>query len=103
MENKLRPAVKTPLFLLFPRKRADEDPPREMLSTETTWCCILRRSQQWVRPEMDLDNDRPVRRRLPGPLNDLLAGVEHQRAGRPDRAGVLYRRALRTSPTNPNA
>src|SRR5260370_32906711 len=76
--------------------------PREMLSTETAWCCILRRSQQWVRPEMDLDNDRPVRHRLPGPLNDLLEGVEHHRAGRLDRAEILYKRALWKAHNNPD-
>jgi tetratricopeptide (TPR) repeat protein len=52
---------------------------------------------------MDIDNDRPVRRRLPGPLNDLLAGVEHHRAGRLDRAEILYQRALRKAPNNPDA
>jgi tetratricopeptide (TPR) repeat protein len=52
---------------------------------------------------MDLDKDRRDRRRLPGPLKDMLAGVEHHRAGRLDRAEIFYQRALRKAPNNPDA
>jgi tetratricopeptide (TPR) repeat protein len=41
--------------------------------------------------------------RLPARSNELLAGVEHHKAGRLDRAEALYQKVLAKSPTDPDA